>query len=358
MYLSRLDHLRFFAAFLLVVHHFRGNIGYDFGSNFLSFIMLWLNNGSTGVSLFLVLSGYLFCILCKAGEYKIVYSKFIKNRILRIFPLLTILFFCILCVSRRDSTPMDILRLFTLQLNTGHSYTGWGHNYYPSGPIWTIAVEFQFYLIFPFLILFFHQYGFKYIISLIAFMLFLKLNISVLSGGELYNNLYHTIVGRLDQFCVGIIFGWLCLKKDDYNLFFLKKNWVGFIFIIFLLSILTFLFVLPKQTIISSTLYFLLEALCWGGIIITYQNIKFNFYPLIDKFLAKMGSISFSIYLLHLPIGVMIMKLFSFQTATTFMDLLFQWMIIIPTVFLISFLSYYVIEKPFMSLRVKYLIKD
>lgn len=100
MYLSRLDHLRFFAAFLLVVHHFRGNLDYDSGMNFLSFIMLWLNNGSTGVSLFLVLSGYLFCILCKAGEYKIVYSKFIKNRILRIFPLLTVLFFCILCVSR------------------------------------------------------------------------------------------------------------------------------------------------------------------------------------------------------------------------------------------------------------------
>lgn len=253
---------------------------------------------------------------------------------------------------------MDILRLLTLQLNTGHSYTGWGHNYYPSGPIWTIAVEFQFYLIFPFIIYFFHQYGFKYIISLISFILFIKFNISILSGGEIYNNLYHTIIGRLDQFCFGIIFGWLCVRGNEHNLFFLKNNLLGVVSIISLFFILTILFVLPKQTVISSTLYFLLEALCWGGVIIIYQNLKFNFYPLIDKFLAKMGSISFSIYLLHLPIGVMIMKLFSFQTATTFANLLSQWLIIIPTVFLISFLSYYVIEKPFMSLRVKYLIKD
>ena len=71
MYLSRLDHLRFFAAFLLVVHHFRGNIEYDFGSNFLSFIMLWLNNGSTGVSLFLVLSGYLFVFSVRLVNIKL-----------------------------------------------------------------------------------------------------------------------------------------------------------------------------------------------------------------------------------------------------------------------------------------------
>lgn len=71
-----------------------------------------------------------------------------------------------------------------------------------------------------------------------------------------------------------------------------------------------------------------------------------------------MGGISFSIYLLHLPIGMMVIKLFYFQVATTFSHLLLQWLIIILAVFLVSLLSYHVIEKPFMSLRVKYLIKD
>lgn len=35
-----------------------------------------------------------------------------------------ILMVFIITVNRADSTPMDIFRILTLQLNTGHPYTG------------------------------------------------------------------------------------------------------------------------------------------------------------------------------------------------------------------------------------------
>lgn len=351
MYLSRLDHLRFFAALMLLLHHFRGGINYEENAILYNLIVLWLKNGSTGVSLFLVLSGFLFCVITKGGDFKIDYKKFIYNRVLRVFPLLVVILFCIICVNRHDSTPMDILRLLTLQLNTGNSLTGWGHDYFPSGPTWTIAVEFQFYLIFPFLMIFLKRYGYKYILMLIIFSIFIKFNISVLNGGDIYYNLYHTIIGRFDQFLVGILFG--CLYLNSYFKYFaLMKSILISIFLIF---ILTLLFLFEKNSIFYSSLSFLLEAFCWGGVIFIYLNTQMNIPNLFDKFMSKMGQISFSVYLLHLPVGLMVVKFLSFSMAYNLLSLIFQWLVIVPIIFLISLLSFSVIEKPFMSLRTKYL---
>ena len=354
MYLSRLNHLRFFAAFLLVLHHFKGGLNFNNNFNLDSVFILWIENGSTGVSLFLVLSGYLFCIICGGGEYKIQYNKFIYNRILRIFPLLIIIFSCIICINRQNSSPMDILRLITLQFNTGNSYTGWGHEYYPSGPIWTIAVEFQFYLLFPFLMIFLKKYGIKYIFMLILFINIIKFNISILNGGDIYYNLYHTAIGRLDQFLVGIFFGYLYLKDEGKSLFLVKNS---FISILLLFSCLSSMFFFSKTTIVYSSFSFLLEALCWGSFIILYQNLSLNLPQIIDYFFDKMGEISFSVYLLHLPVGLMVQKILNLPVANNISTLCFQWLIIVPIIFLLAFLSYSVVEKPFMSLRKQYLLK-
>ena len=78
-YLSRLDHLRFYAAILLVFHHFSGGIQQPEKINSLSsFFELWVARGATGVSLFLVLSGFLFCIITDAGKKKYTILSLLK----------------------------------------------------------------------------------------------------------------------------------------------------------------------------------------------------------------------------------------------------------------------------------------
>src|SRR5690606_13849673 len=129
-----------------------------------------------------------------------------KNRILRIAPLVVFVVAIIICVSRKTSTPMDVLRVLTLQLNTGHDFTGWGRQFFPIGPIWTIAVEFQFYLIFPFLALFMGKYGWKYLMGVILLMIMTKFAVVEIKAAMHYN-LYHTIIGRLDQFVIGMLGG-------------------------------------------------------------------------------------------------------------------------------------------------------
>lgn len=109
-----------------------------------------------------------------------------------------VIVFVIITINRGGADPLDILRVLILQLNTGHPDTGWGQQFFPSGPIWTIAVEFQFYLIFPFLIMFFNKYKAKWILGLILLLICIRFMIVYLNESSIYYNLYHSIVGRLD----------------------------------------------------------------------------------------------------------------------------------------------------------------
>lgn len=90
IYLSRLDHLRFFAAILVVFFHFKGiNFNnFTYSNIFEKISRVWVEHGHTGVSLFLVLSAFLFTLICAGGKKQIIYWKFIYNRVLRILPLL------------------------------------------------------------------------------------------------------------------------------------------------------------------------------------------------------------------------------------------------------------------------------
>lgn len=352
-YIDRIDHLRFFAAVMLIIHHFRGNLNWDGSYSLNAFARLWMENASSGVSFFLVLTGFLFCLISDSGRRRIKYSGYVFNRILRIFPLLVFLVFIIICCSRQVSSPIDILRVLTLQLNTGNGYTGWGHDFFPSGPIWTIAVEFQFYLIFPFLALFLKNYGPKYLVGVVILMLCTRFNISVIKGGDIYYNMYHTIIGRLDQFAIGMLFGHFYRK----GFFAFMSKLVPNIFVFSIsLAILTFMFTFHKTSISYCSLSFLIEAVCWGAIAICYLTAPLPDIKIINTSLSYLGMIIFSLYLLHLPLGEMINNVFSFSIPSTVSGSLYQSFVRIPLIVAASFFTFYIIEKPFMALRVKYLM--
>ena len=361
-YLAKLDHLRFIAAMLVVIHHFIiekiTNNMWTSDLFFVDLIILWIKKGTSGVSLFLVLSGFLFTLIVGAGAKKIIYHKFIYNRVLRIFPLVTILIMIVIMLNRNNSNPIDILRLFTLQLNTGGDGSGWGNNIFPSGPIWTVAVEFQFYLIFPIIMLFFTKYGIRWIITLISFFLLLKVMVFYVSQeyGDIHNpywDFYHSILGRLDQFVIGIAYG-IWYKTYD------KKMGKIVAIATITLSILGLTILFKNTNTIDTNLFasvfsFTLEAVLWGGIIIGYLSMQFQSPMLgrVSKVLAFLGGISFSIYLLHVPTGFFINKLMSlyFEGIGDWIALFIKMIVVI----LVSSLSFYAIEKPFMGLRVKYL---
>lgn len=350
-YLSRLDHLRFFAAVLVIFHHCRGPINYSGSVTSLNDLAsLWLRWGSTGVSLFLVLSGFLFCVIADAGNKDIEYKKFIRNRILRIAPLATLFVFIAICVNQTESTPMDIFRLLTLQLNTGSPGTGWGYKLYPMGPIWTIAVEFQFYLIFPFLATFMAKDGVKTILGMIVALILIKTSLVIFNGPGIYYRLYHSIIGRLDQLLIGMIAGYCYIKG-----YFKNSRMMPVILIcVALLGITLFMHVNSHMSKHFMPLSFTIEAIFWSLFIYGYVFLNIKINAKVDKMLAYLGGLSFSMYLFHLAVAKSLYMSILSPTPDKMGAILNTALFIIPLTIVVSAITYRFLEKPFLELRVKY----
>lgn len=208
--MPRVDHLRFYAATLVILVHTYMAAGGGASNSIFMFPVIF---GSTGVTLFLVLSGFLFTLISDCGKKDIKYGGFIYNRILRVFPLLILVSFTSIAITRNSSTIIDFLSTF---LFSNISSTPLSKLF---GPTWTIAVELQFYLIFPFLIVFVRNFGVKYLFGLILFWLvwraLIVYNLNP-TGVAIDNGFYYlTIIGRMDQFLVGMIAAFAYSRYKD-----------------------------------------------------------------------------------------------------------------------------------------------
>lgn len=350
-YIPRIDHLRFFAAFSVMIFHFAGN---DFTSVF-----------DIGVNLFFTLSGFIFMLIAGATEQDIDYKKFIYNRFLRIFPLVIVLFFTVTALMRESFHGTDIFNLLFLNMPSGGGKWGWGSRFL-SFPWWTVGVEFTFYLAFPFILKFYKQYGLKYLLQLILFILILRyFTYYIRVDEDGYRNtimsIHYSILGHLDTFIIGMMAGILYLQKEKWTRVF--KFFASKIVIIILLIGTHQLLSLDM---INPMIEAPIRAILCGLIIISYLSLNINFSERLNKLLAYLGSISFSVYLLHefvadalknSGISTFLIENINFFkiSSENVQNLVVALLVLMPVIFLVSMLSYTVIEKPFLKMRVKYL---
>ncbi|MDM5136554.1 acyltransferase [Aeromonas salmonicida] len=351
-YLSRIDHLRFLAASFVVFVHAYTLFGGQETNNFLIRFFL---AGDTGVTLFLVLSGMLFTIIAKGGERTINYKFFIYNRVVRIFPLLLVAWITSMALARGTANVGDALSvLFFSNLQTSPLLTYFGQT-------WTIAVEFQFYLIFPFLALFLHRYGIGYIIKFSLFWLIWRVVIvayfgDTLSSDKYLSNHYYylTILGRLDQLLIGMVVGYLYIKKRDvftHPILLLIASVIVFFGLIWLRD--NGLWYIPTAYVTS---FSYVEACMWGLFILCYTSCSIQIPTIIDRSLAKLGELSFSEYIFH---GLI---LYSFHKAVgviSFVDninlnAVLNFVVVLIVILVFAKMTYGLIEKPFFSFRKKY----
>ncbi|MBU6491926.1 MAG: acyltransferase [Burkholderiales bacterium] len=352
-YYEKLDHLRLFAATLVLLYHtWAAAGGPQATSNWLEqFVLL----GNTGVTLFLVLSGFLFTVLVDGGNKAIVYPRFLANRALRIFPLLTVLFIGAMAVHQRDATVTGALS-FLLFSNLGQSPL-----FQFSNALWTVAVECQFYVMFPFLIRFAHRQGAGYLIGLAVFWIGWRTVIATLFGASFApgdaNYVYFTMLGRLDQFLIGMIAGLVHLKSPRL----LRSPYVLGLAAIVALCCFHLMYATgslwkndPRCMPVST-----LEALLWATLLLAYFQGQLQWPAPLSRALASLGQCSYSLYLLHIYVVLVIDKyggwlhLASDPGANAILNgLLLVW----PASLLLSFFSYRLIEAPFLGLRTPYTI--
>jgi peptidoglycan/LPS O-acetylase OafA/YrhL len=349
-----LDHVRAFAALLVLMahslHNFsRGIFPKETGpwittnNLFYSFIA----EGHAGVSLFLVLSGYLFTTLTYGKQIR--YYPFIRNRILRIYPMYLIMVFCGIYTYSNTVSFGNVLGSLLLLQGTSAAHNGGMFTII----LWTISTEFIFYLLFPFMSLFIREYGWRILILWV--ILFMILRILCVSMGASPRDLtYFSILGRMDQFCFGILAA-IYVKTHPNQKGSLKKLLIPII-----ISIITALIFFNRlggweRVVIWKVFWITFEGILFSLFIISYQAYEGGFNSIYNSILSSLGSISYSIYLIHIPILTFYSKTFFFNTKMSiYSNAMINSVFVIPLVLIMALLTYICVEIPFLRLRSQY----
>lgn len=316
-YLSSLDLLRGLAAVAVCYFHFtHGNPDFLSASN-----PLFVSGrfGFLGVDVFFVISGFVIPYAMYRGSYHVKdFGRFLAKRLVRIEPPYLVSIILVLVLNWMStlspyykgapfSINFEALALHLGYLNAFFNFP-WVNDVY-----WTLAIEFQYYiliaLIFPLLI---HQEKKFSIGSLLVFGL-----LSFFLEG------HNFIFNYSPLFIVGILLFLFHIGYLD------KKHFGAFLLIALILIFIKF----DKRYLVAALLpYFF----------ITY----FEFNDRISKFL---GNISYSLYLVHIPIGGRIINLCESFVQNELIRSLFVFVALFISIFA-AWIFYRIIEKPFMNM--------
>lgn len=353
--LERLDHLRGLAALLVLIWHaasIRTGSIYPYVSLF--------GEGYTGVSLFCTLSGFILAYLY--FDRDISYRDFIGRRLTRILPLFT--FYLVFALYSANMPFQDLIEIVTTTARYGRGFPA------VISQGWTILIEIQFYLIFPFLLLFARRKGIRYLFSLLALSIGLKL--CVLTTAQSVQALsYWTIFGRIDQFLSGMICGIIMQRGISRSIWWraclpagtaAAAAIFGFYFWFHIEGGLLAPAGPPWAADRIAWAYSpALEGICYGAVTLAYVTRRGHSRVWITRAishgLAYLGRVSYSIYLNQFFVGVVLKATLTPVVASYFpivvweQSLLYVLLLQLPFIVLVSTVTYHLIERPFMELR-------
>jgi peptidoglycan/LPS O-acetylase OafA/YrhL len=315
--LEYLDFLRGIAVLLVLLTHTHHFFSYEI-------LNQWSAIGARGVQLFYIVSGFtIYYIYQNKLNTSLDVKNYMVKRAFRIFPLYFLvlpIYFFIFGVNRDYELPLVNLLTHYLLVN------GFFPEYINSilRVEWSIFVEFMFYIVFA---LIFYRLKDVSIIKLlvISFMLsVLSASVSMVFYKEdmsMRTYLYLSPYFQFYNFFIGIFIASLSKETKIFR----SK-------IVLILMIVCFILVgfLVKSTIIQTYITSIIFA-------IILLNLSLNKYEY-HKFLLYIGSISFSLYLVHF-FFVMSYERYITHSITNFI-------LLIISIFLVSSLTYKYIEKP------------
>lgn len=345
---KQLDSLRFIAVFMVLIEHFAHALGSR------------ISAGYFGVDLFFVISGFLITkiLLNSKSGFRESYKNFMGRRALRILPIYLLVVLILFLIG---DTYIKAYLPYSLTFTFNYAMVFFK---LPSNAIthfWTLCIEEQFYFFWPLLVLPMRRYR-KWLIAFVIFFL-------IFCYGQFYFKWVESLVmyrwvglvPRCFALLIGALGAMMFSEKMIRHPFFTAKKieWL-------LLMILSF-FLLTN----SSFKFIIIPLVCLYFVLKCYYSV-FCFRPL-DNFLNKgsvvyLGSISYGIYLFHLPLYYYLNTYFfmpycwdqiHFKEWGRFVFLEnYAWAIQFPLFSVMSILlaaiSYRYFETPFLKLKDKY----
>jgi len=327
-YWERLDHLRGLAAFMVFAWHFTHFRGYVPASA--PSLLSIFEEGHTGVSLFMVLSGYLFAKIVGARQIDVL--RFVQARALRLGPMLLI-GLLIAYVARPDRWH---------EIPLGLVWPVWDNG------CWSVAVELQFYLLLPAL-LFAFRCAPATALAILAIAAVGRWALFA-SGADLQFFAYYSLLGRIDQFVLGI-FAWRLAQGRAVPLPVFALGFGGF-----LLALHSFNLAGGMSGTGDSPLWIwwpTVEALGFALLITWYDGGRWS----LPRPFAFVGKVSYSMYILHF-VFVGWLAEFAVHTlrAQGFYSMLLLALPAFALMLPVAWLGWRFVETPAMRFRRPYLI--
>jgi peptidoglycan/LPS O-acetylase OafA/YrhL len=351
--------------------------------------------GWIGVQLFFVLSGYLITsILIREKEQptslKTKFRNFWARRILRIFPLyffyLLVIVIVWLFFYRRNDLLDKLPYLFTYTYNLYLGLSSHGYSSYPIPQLWSLSIEEQFYLLYPFLVLLCRRNLLKkmaigVIIFSFGFRLFLNEWMpghTNFSGYRVMGVIYTMSPSHFDAFMIGG-----CIVIFQLSKLSIRVKHFIFVSLLCLLLIAGFIVYLDRYPVPFSFknyifnlgiandyggfknvvwIYLLLNLVFASIIIILESPVKKGLGKWMDAFfsmklLVKIGKVSYGMYVMHLALRSLVLLLMPFADRwflPNFGTSSYRYLMVfifMPLTYFVALFVYEFYEKKFLLLK-------
>jgi peptidoglycan/LPS O-acetylase OafA/YrhL len=266
----------------------------------------WFSGGYVGVDVFFVISGYLITSILlndlDKGTFSIV--KFYERRARRILPALFFVMLCCMPFAWMWLAPQE-LKNFSQALVAISFFSSnilfWRKSGYfgpaaeenPLIHTWSLAVEEQFYIIFPIMLLLLWRFGKRPIFYIIVFLSFTSLALAEYGWRNHPSANFYLLPTRAWELGIGAICAFLLYHQP------VRKSSTASLIGLGLIGCSIFLF---DETTPFPSLYAIIPVIGTALVILYADNKSLAIRVISNKFFVGIGLISFSAYLWHQPL--------------------------------------------------------
>ncbi len=265
----------------------------------------WLPGGYLGVDIFFVISGFVITQLLLSAK-DVHLGKFWLQRIFRILPAYAVMLAVVAPLAAMVFVPENFSQfsgswIKSLLFVSNQYFSSYGDYFSPlltEQPLlhtWSLAVEMQFYLIYPFLILFLLRYRALWVLLVVTALGFGYAQWAWMQAST-HAPLYYALLIRAPEFLFGCA---LSAYANRLNAVYSKRFGLVFTLLGFSMIILSLIF-------IDERLFSPLSALvvCVGVVLVIAGRVEQGaisaFYN--HRLILLVGILSYSIYLWHWPV--------------------------------------------------------
>ena len=359
-YLPGVDHLRGAAALLMVAYHSVQQVRMsDAGQRPFPEVADPLRalvvEGHTAVALFMVLSG--FILTYGADRRQLVVRGFLRNRALRVLPMYLVVLAIGVLSHPGEFTIAGVLPYLTLLGTPPLPLADLGAW---SAVLWTVSVELTFYLLFPFLLAMLQRGGVRSLLGIVLTANVLRLLVAVDDPVAARDLAYWTIVGRIDQFVLGMIGAWV-LRRAVVR--WSSARWALVATASSAAVMLALWWFNANGSFYGAArwraVWPVVEGLLWLGVVVGYVAATAGRSGSIVRWLALPGVVSYSLYLLHYPVVRAVAERAWRPTGALWIDAaVVSTFVVLPVAAALATLCYLTVERPFMERRGVYLSTD